>query len=932
MTSTSRAVALSVVAAAALATPFSRAVDVALKEEGVVVSVRGMGDFNLGYPVLEPGDLKPIEKTVAGKRAELRYAGGVKVRVELADNGRVDLGFENADAVKSFKFSMLIGAQHGDEGGTWTIGDGRPQPFPKEKPAKPHLYQGNAGGFTLTDAAGHVFSISGFPDYAYQQLTDNREWGWKIFNWFVSIPYNRDWAVHSLVLGDKPHSAAAAAAVPASRILVDRFGQTTRKDFPGKVKDEAELRADAAAEAAYWASYKPPAVDRWGGLPGSKEALGLDATGFFHVEKKGERWFLVNPDGNLTFHLGVCVFNYNPGDEATYVKGRRDIYEWLPPVDGEFAAAWHPEPYWRNDVFSFYAANIIRKYGPGTTKEQQLGRLVDRVRAVGFNAVGAFSGWSPVFAEKRFPRMEMIGFGPELPGLRGIADPFDAESRRRTEESWAKHLPANAADPLIIGYFFANEQGFEDIPRAVPQLRGKHAAKRKLVETLRAKYAAIDDFNAAWGLQAESFDALADTGLPVTTKAAFADMQDYTGLFLEEYFRFLAETFRKHDKNHLMVANRWQPGTANNETLCRIAGKHMDVISINYYTLGIDRGFVERLYRWTGGKPQMWSEFYYTAAAESNVAGSSMDMESQQRRGEAYRQYVEQAAALGFVVGVEWFTLIDQAVTGRWFSRLDGERNNTGLFNVCDRPYDACLREMAKTHEAIHDVWLGRREPFRIDDPRFSGRAAGTRRTAQAGRVGAGTMKIDGLVNDWPGRPPELVGADRLVAGKDAAGFGAAFKLAWDADNLYLLVNVTDPTPLNNRREGAELWDGDCVEIFLGSEQLDQPGSLLFSDRQILLGAHPRPKPRSTHVVNAATQPFIPLACVPSVDGSGYTMEAAIPWRALATTPAENLELLFDLAVDDAPEDGGRTRQLMWNGSAKNSSDRSAWGRLLLVP
>jgi hypothetical protein len=924
--------ATAVVGAVLLLAPASaQAADVTLNDNGVAISITGMGGFNLGYPVLQPGGLKPVQKKVAGKQADLTYAGDIGIHVEVAAGGKVNLRFSNVKALKSFTLSTLIGAEYGD-GGTWAIGTGQPQGFPAEKPAKPHLFQGNAGGFTLTDASGHFFSVSGFPDYAYQQLTDNREWGWKIFNWQVSIPYNASWDVHSLVVSDKPHSAVVSAAAPTSSVLVDRFGQTTRKDFPGKVKDEAELKADVAGEAAYWASYTPQPVDAWGGLPGSKEKLGLQATGFFRVEKKDNRWLLINPDGNLTFHSGICVFGYAPGDEMTYVNERRDVFEWLPPTDGEFAEAWHPEKWWHNQAFSFYAANVIRKYGAEAGKEQQLGRLIDRVRAAGFNHIGAFTGVSPIMVEKHMPRMAMVGYGPELPGIRGVGDPFDEEAKQKCDANWAKNLPKSADDPLIIGYFFANEQGFEDIPRAVPQLNGKHAAKRKLIELLQAKYPTIAAFNTAWHLQQPDFASLADKGLPVTTKAAFTDMQAYTELFLDTYFRFLTETFRRYDKNHLMVSNRWQPGTANNEALCRAAGTYMDVISINYYALGIDRGFVERLYNWTGGKPQMWSEFYYTSGAESNAAATNLDMATQQARGQAYRQYVEQGAALGFVVGTEWFTLIDQAVTGRWFSKLSGERANTGLFNACDRPYDACLREMAKAHAAVYDVWLGSKKPFVLNDPRFTGGAGKTRKLVQAGSVARGSLTIDGLADGWPGRPPELIGSDRIVGGKDGKGLEATYKVAWDADNLYVLVNITDPTPLSNSKSGDRLWAGDGIELFIGSEKLDQPGTLLFSDHQVLLAGRSEITPGSTHVVNAATQPEIRLVNVPSVDGSGYTMEAAIPWSALDIKPTENMELLFDMAIDDAPQGGDRTRQLMWNGGARNSGDRSYWGRLQLVP
>jgi hypothetical protein len=656
----------------------------------------------------------------------------------------------------------------------------------------------------------------------------------------------------------------------------------------------------------------------------------LKSTGFFRVEKKNGRWLMINPDGNVTFHLGICVFGYNPGDEATYIKDRRDIYEWLPPIDGDFANAYHPEEWWRPSVFSFYAANVIRKYGKETTKDQQIGRLIDRVRAVGFNGVGAFSGNSPSFEEKHIPRMAHVGFGPALPGVHGVADPFDENAKRKTDENWAKSLPKNADNPLIIGYFFANEQGFEDIPRAIPQLSGKYAAKLKLVEMLRKKYPTIAEFNKAWNLQVTDFDALADKGLPVKTKAAFTDMQAYTEVFLEAYFSFITKTFRKYDKNHLMVSNRWQPGTANNETLCRKAGKYMDIISINYYGWGMDKSFIKRIYKWTGEKPQMWSEFFYSSGPESNAASYNLDMATQKLRGEAYRQYVEGAASLGIVVGIEWFSLIDQAVTGRWFSKFNGERCNNGLFNACDRPYNDMLREMAKSHASIYDVWIDGKKPFRLNDPRFGG-SGKTRKQVQAAKVAPGSLKIDGMAKGWPGRPPELISSERLAVGKDGTGLGATFKVAWDDKNLYVIVNVTDPTPLNNKAEGNKLWSGDGVELFIGSEKLAQPGPLLFTDRQILLGGHPQVKPSSTHVVNAATQPKIRLVNIPSVDGSGYTMEAAIPWSALDFKPSENAELIFDMAIDDAPKGGSRTRQIMWNGGPKNSGDRSYWGHLKLV-
>ena len=184
-----------------------------------------------------------------------------------------------------------------------------------------------------------------------------------MFAWKVSVPYNPDWVVHSFVISETPQSASAAVTAEGQVL-----GGPLRSDHAQGVPRQGEgrrrsSRPTSLARPPTGRPTSPPAVDRWGGLPGSKEKLGLQATGFFRVEKKGDRWLLVNPDGNVTFHLGICVFNYNPGDETTYIEGRREIYEWLPPLDGEFAAAFHPDKWWHDKAFSFYAANVIRKYG-----------------------------------------------------------------------------------------------------------------------------------------------------------------------------------------------------------------------------------------------------------------------------------------------------------------------------------------------------------------------------------------------------------------------------------------------------------------------------------------------------------------------------------------------------------------------------------------
>ena len=195
-------------------------------------------------------------------------------------------------------------------------------------------------------------------------------------------------------------------------------------------------------------------------------------------------------------------------------------------------------------------------------------------------------------------------------------------------------------------------------------------------------------------------------------------MRAFTEIFLDAYYALIEREFRRNDPNHMLIGSRWQPATANDEVLCRVCGKYMDVVSINYYAAGIDSAFVTRIYEWSGRKPQFWSEFYYTSTKESNCGPSGFDLPTQKARGMAYRNYVEGAAALGFVVGIEWFTLIDQAATGRFFEGQNGERANTGLFNVLDRPYKDMLGQMLEAHLDIYPVWFGRQDAWKSSGSR----------------------------------------------------------------------------------------------------------------------------------------------------------------------------------------------------------------------
>jgi len=241
--------------------------------------------------------------------------------------------------------------------------------------------------------------------------------------------------------------------------LIDPFGQSLKDVFPKKLMSLNDLKADVVADQTYYASIETPKLDRFGGMPGSGETLGLKKMGYFHVEQKQDKSWLVDPDGNSFFHLGICGFA--PSGDYTYVKGREGIYEWLPKAESEFASAFRPGD--GDAHFSFYLANVIRKFGVAYDYESHAARMIERTRKWGFNSIGAFSP-TPQKAHLKsdFPYVTSLPINtwegvPRISGAHEVWDPYDAATEAKIAENLARELPARASDPLLSGYFVVNE-------------------------------------------------------------------------------------------------------------------------------------------------------------------------------------------------------------------------------------------------------------------------------------------------------------------------------------------------------------------------------------------------------------------------------------------------------------------------------------------
>ena len=302
------------------------------------------------------------------------------------------------------------------------------------------MFDANASTFTVVGEDGQALRFD-LPPYTYNQLADGRAWDWRMFTWKMFVPLDTN--------NPKLKIAVSAFAEPinkaaAHRFLIDSLGQYARGDWPGKVKEVAELKSDADSEGAYYASFHSRALDSCGGLPDSGRLLGLTGTGYFHAEKKDGRWFLVDPEGNAFFHLGICCFS---PVNATWVGGRESSFEWIPPHDQEYASAY-PLP-GENKSVDYYNANLIRKYGGPVDPAAFAVRMIGRVRSWGVQFGRLLHGAPDLFtwSKAHFPYVAKLPCDPwegfwYLPGSQRVADPSDEKLRAQFDRMCAEIPPA----------------------------------------------------------------------------------------------------------------------------------------------------------------------------------------------------------------------------------------------------------------------------------------------------------------------------------------------------------------------------------------------------------------------------------------------------------------------------------------------------------
>lgn len=388
-------------------------------------------------------------------------------------------------------------------------------------------------------------------------------------------------------------------------------------------------------------------LDQYGGRTDDR----LEATGFFHARKIADRWWLIDPLGHRFLHIGVC--SVSPGKSG----------------------------------MSREAA--IERFG---TDEQWAKATASLLREHGFNGTGAWSATDVLRASDKPPVYTqtwsfMGAFGrarklvrqePGHLGYTGKCIPVFHPEFEAFCDTYARQLIEKRSDPYLLGHFSDNELPLASdiLDRSLeldvnnPDLRPGYGAARAWLTERRGESAGPDDITDA-------------------DRAAFLEHA------CERYFRITTQAIRRHDPNHLCLGPRLYGSSLRTPEVFRAAGRHLDVVAVNYYGAWTpDR---QRMAMWVreSGKPFLITEWYAKGMDSGlpNNTGAGWTVRTQQDRGRFYQNFTLALLESGGCVGWHWFKYRDNNPLD--LSTDPSNRDsNKGIINWQFEPYAPLLEAM----------------------------------------------------------------------------------------------------------------------------------------------------------------------------------------------------------------------------------------------
>jgi hypothetical protein len=397
-----------------------------------------------------------------------------------------------------------------------------------------------------------------------------------------------------------------------------------------------------------------PELSKYGGW----EKHRTTATGFFHVEKVGDRWWGVDPEGCLYFNIAVNSIS----------EGKSE----------------------RNEKA------LLDKFGSAAGWMKQ---TITLLQQNGFNCAGSWSDYKAIIQANKTMKKPfaytinwnfMSSYGKvrggtyQQPGHTGYPNDaifvFDPAFETFCD-SHAKQVAAYKDDPNLFGYFSDNEMPFKfkslDNFLALPEKEaGRQAADQWLKEKGISRERITD-------LHREEFMA-------------------YVG---EKYVSIVSMAIRKYDPNHMYIGARFYSEEKHHEKFMRAIGKYLDVVTNNYYNYWTpDARHMSEWTAWTG-KPFIITE-YYTKGEDSgmpNQSGAGWIVRTQADRGLFYQNYNLALIESKNCIGWHYFKYQDNDPDAKGVDPSNTDANK-GIVNNYYEVWQPMMEKMKELNRQVYNL------------------------------------------------------------------------------------------------------------------------------------------------------------------------------------------------------------------------------------
>lgn len=392
---------------------------------------------------------------------------------------------------------------------------------------------------------------------------------------------------------------------------------------------------------------------RYGGITETKFA----ATGFFQTRKIGNRWWFVDPDGYLFFNKGVTSVKTLNSDGAR--------------------------------------SSFRKKFG---TKKKWASLISDLLDDHGFNGLGPWCDEkvlpcpeAPLVHTKIWNFMSTYGRQRggtyQASGHRGypqdcpfIFDPEFAEFCM----NHARRLSDVKDDPWLLGHFTDNE-----LPWRISMLDNY----LKLPAADAGKRAAIKWLEQRHGAKFKPNEITAE------------DREEFLAFAADTYFSIVSKSIRKHDPNHLILGARFHGRATKAPALFEAAGRHIDVVSVNYYHAWSPDAKLMSSWEKASKKPILITEWYAKAedSGLGNTSGAGWLVKTQADRAAFYQNFTLGLLESRVCVGWHWFRYSDNDPKEKGVDPSNRDANK-GIVSNRYQPYKELLDAMKEVNLRTYSI------------------------------------------------------------------------------------------------------------------------------------------------------------------------------------------------------------------------------------